>query len=338
MSTFYRKDGNVSNNQGVSLAGVQVLVLTQPVTGYATIYQDPAGANPQPNPGLVTDGNGNWFFYAATGIYTFTYVDPFGRIPSQTFPDQVVLAPGSGSVTSVGYTPDGVLFASGGSPVTGSGDLVPVLAENSGNLFVASPADGSSGPWQKRKIALADLPAGAGLGTVTSVQNAVSASSIFTASFSGGPITNTGTITLNLALASQPANTFLLGPASGGSGPPTFRVPVPADNPFPPMPTKGFVFISPTGAGSAVIWRAPYACTVTHVRGYVVGGTSATINATHNGTNLISNLLINTLATWEDGGAITGASFAAGDSLAAVIVAEVGSPNAVTVQIEFSRP
>jgi hypothetical protein len=104
------------------------------------------------------------------------------------------------------------------------------------------------------------------------------------------------------------------------------------------MPTKGFVFISPTGAGSAVIWRAPYACTVTHVRGYVVGGTSATINAQKNGSNLISNLLINTLATWEDGGAISGGSVSAGDTISVSIVAEVGSPNVVTVQVEFSRP
>jgi hypothetical protein len=337
MPTYYRQQGTVQNNQGVALAGVQINVLNQPPTGYATIYADSIGT-PQANPGLVSDGNGNWAFYAATGIYDIVYQDPFGRIPTVTFPDQVVLAPGGGSVTSVGFTPDGVIFSGGGSPVTGSGSLAPVLASNSGNKVLASPADGSNGPWVARNLVTADLPAGSGLGTVTSVNATVSASSIFTANFTGGPVTSSGSVTLNLALASQPANTVLAGPTSGGSGPVTARALVAADLPFQSLPTKGFVFISPTGAGSAVIWRAPYACTVTHVRGYVVGGTNAVINATRNGSNLISNLTISTLATWEDGGAITGGTVSVGDSFAAVIVSESGSPNAVTVQIEFSRP
>lgn len=72
-------------------------------------------------------------------------------------------------------------------------------------------------------IALADLPTGTG--TVTSV--AISGPSII--SWSGTPVTSTGTLTGTLA--NQSANLVLAGPTSGGAAAPTFRSLVAADIP-----------------------------------------------------------------------------------------------------------
>lgn len=69
-------------------------------------------------------------------------------------------AKGSGTVTSVGLTGDGVVFVSpvSGSPVTTSGTLGPVLVTQPASNFLASPAT-TSGPWTARTIAATDIPA-----------------------------------------------------------------------------------------------------------------------------------------------------------------------------------
>ena len=75
---------------------------------------------------------------------------------------------------------------------------------------------------------------GTGTGTVTSINVAVP--SEWTAT--GGPITNSGTITI--AEATQPVNTVYAGPASGGAAAPGFRTLVAADVPgAPPSGTAG---------------------------------------------------------------------------------------------------
>lgn len=227
MSVF-RFDGSINSaGLGQAVQGVQVYVLTQPAntsvfppTPLATIYSDSAGLVPLANP-VLTDGNGNYFFYAASGLYTFYYHDPLGRIPDEIFPDQTVSTSGGGTLTSVGLAMPAD-FSVAGSPVTTSGTITVTKTTQNANLVNAGPTSGGAATPTWRKLVSADLPSG--VGTVTSVTLAISASALFTASISGtNPITASGTFTINLAFANQAANTFLAGPGSGGSGAITAR-------------------------------------------------------------------------------------------------------------------
>jgi hypothetical protein len=67
---------------------------------------------------------------------------------------------GSGTVTSVSMTGDGVIFniSVTGSPITTSGTLVPVLLTQTKNLFLGGPSSGSSATPTFRAIVGADLP------------------------------------------------------------------------------------------------------------------------------------------------------------------------------------
>jgi ribosome modulation factor len=67
---------------------------------------------------------------------------------------------GSGSVTSVGMTGDGVIFNTTviGSPITSSGTLAPALLTQTAQTFLAGPASGAAATPTFRAIAPADLP------------------------------------------------------------------------------------------------------------------------------------------------------------------------------------
>jgi len=182
--------------------------------------------NQSTNP-LQSDGLGNWFFYAATGVYTIVLFDPIGRIPTVIFPDQQVVSQGGGSVTSVALTMPAE-FSVAGSPISSTGTFAVTKANQNANTVAAGPTSGGPAAWTFRTLVTADLPAG--VGTVTSVQLAVAASALFTASITGtNPIIASGTFTLNLGLANQNANSFLAGPASGGAGATASRLMVAAD-------------------------------------------------------------------------------------------------------------
>lgn len=86
-----------------------------------------------------------------------------------------------------------------------------------------------------------------------------------------------------------------------------------------------------------IVWRAPYACTVTAVKGYRVGGSGATINARKNGSsNHLSGALSLTSADqWMDGGTVQNTSYAAGDKLEIMVVTAVGSPTQISIQVDF---
>lgn len=236
MPTVFRKDGSINSAQGPALQGVIVYVCAQPAvtnvippSPLASIFSDNAGANPinQLTAPLQSDGLGNWFFYAATGVYTIVLFDPIGRIPTTIFPDQQVVSQGGGSVTSIALTMPAE-FAVAGSPISSSGTFAVTKSNENANTVAAGPTGGGAAAWAFRALVAADLPAGTG--TVTSVQLGISASSLFTASISGtNPITTSGTFTLNLGLANQNANSFLAGPASGGSGATASRLMVAAD-------------------------------------------------------------------------------------------------------------
>ena len=111
----------------------------------------------------------------------------------------------------------------------------------------------------------------------------------------------------------------------------------------PPISRGGTVYMSggiPNAALNIIVWRAPFACTVTNVRGYRVGGTGATINARRNGTlnHLASALSVSSADTWMDGGAVSNTAYAAGDKLEIMIVTTAGTVTQLAIQVDYTRP
>jgi len=103
--------------------------------------------------------------------------------------------------------------------------------------------------------------------------------------------------------------------------------------------SKGGTVLDPD-VRNIIVWRAPFPCTVTNVRGYRVGGTTASINARRNGTSthLASDNVIGTADVWDDGGAVQNTAYVAGDKLEIMITVVTGSPTQVAVQVDFTRP
>ena len=102
---------------------------------------------------------------------------------------------------------------------------------------------------------------------------------------------------------------------------------------------KGGVYINATSASDVAIWRANLACTVTAVKAYRGGGTTATCNARRNGTSehLASDVTAGA-ASWADGGAVQNTAYVVGDSLEIRLKSVTGTPAEVAVQVEFSVP
>lgn len=185
--SVYRYDGNVRNGQGFALSGVDVYVCTQPAsTGaippspLATIYSDSAGLVPLTNP-VKTDGLGNFFFYAASGAYTLVIYDPNNGIATLVLPDQAVLTPGGGSVTSVDLSMPAE-FAVSGNPITGAGTIVVAKNNQNANLVYAGPSGGGAAAPSFRAMVAADLPA-----AVQAIVAAIAANTVLAGPTSGSP-------------------------------------------------------------------------------------------------------------------------------------------------------
>lgn len=194
-----------------------------------------------PNP-ATSDGNGNFFFYAAPGLVAVQIYGGAVAITELDLPDQGIGTVAGGSVTSVALKGDGVLFDTSvvGSPISTSGelDLSSSIISVGANTFLAGPTSGANAPWAFRAITSADLPSG--IGTVTSVGASFAVpSGIFTAVVTGSPINSSGTIAITLGLQTQAANQVLAGPTSGGSSIPNFRDLVIADIPISGYDTFG---------------------------------------------------------------------------------------------------
>jgi hypothetical protein len=112
------------------------------------------------------------------------------------------LPAGTGTVTSVGLAAP-VEFTVSGSPVTTSGTLTFSKATQVANRVWAGPTGGADAVPTFRALVAADLPAGTG--TVTSVDVSGGTTGL---TFSGGPVTTSGTITMS----------GTLGVANGGTG------------------------------------------------------------------------------------------------------------------------
>lgn len=117
---------------------------------------------------------------------------------------------GGSNISITGTWPNNMISFAGTLPVANGGTGLTALGTSGQCLGT----NGSVMLWQS---------CGSGSGTVSSV--ALSLPSIFTVS--GSPVTNSGTLTG--ALASQSANTFFMGPASGAAAAPTFRTVTAAD-------------------------------------------------------------------------------------------------------------
>ena len=102
--------------------------------------------------------------------------------------------------------------------------------------------------------------------------------------------------------------------------------------------SKGVVVQSPVPQ-KFVMWRAPFACTVTAVKGYQDVGTGSVVTAYDGSTNLLAtNLVISSAASWQDGGSLAKSAISAGDSIEIMIVSVSGSPNYISIQVELTQP
>lgn len=101
--------------------------------------------------------------------------------------------------------------------------------------------------------------------------------------------------------------------------------------------SRGGTILLPTVAINIIVWRAPFTCTMTNVRGYRVGGTGVTINARRNGADahLAAALSLADADTWMDGGAVQNTAYVAGDKLEIMVVSVAGDPTQVAVQVDF---
>ena len=112
------------------------------------------------------------------------------------------------------------------------------------------------------------------------------------------------------------------------------------------MPPSGFthpvggVILDPTEGRNVMVWRAPFACTVTNVRGHAKGGTNAVVNARRNQTSnfLATNLTVSTMDAWSDGGSVQNTAVAAGDDIEIMLVSISGTITEVSVQVDLTRP
>lgn len=108
--------------------------------------------------------------------------------------------------------------------------------------------------------------------------------------------------------------------------------------------TKGATMYNSNGIANAALniitWTAPFACTVTAIKGYRVGGTGATVNARKNGslTHRSSNLSLTSADTWMDGGAVQNTAYAIGDKLEVMIASTSGTVTQIAIQVNFTRP
>jgi hypothetical protein len=189
MPTYYRFDGVVRSPQGEAVPGVLVYVCTQPATTstippspLATIYADSVGtalANP-----VTVDGNGNFFFYAASGTYTILYFDPNGRVQTTVFPDQLLETPGAGTVTSIALTMPAE-FSVAGSPINTSGTFAVTKANQNAGTVYAGPASGPAAAPTFQSLATLAAALGLGTGTVSSVNASIIGSTLLSLSLAG---------------------------------------------------------------------------------------------------------------------------------------------------------
>lgn len=147
-----RKDDIVFNTRGVPLAGARVRVCAMPASGkpcapLALIYSDAAMTQALANP-TVSDGMGNYFFYAAPGQYEVEISGPgitTKQIPNVILPSDPS-APTFNSLSTTGGINAFTLNLSGNLTVNGSTTVVGNLASGTLNLSNQGTTPGAASP------------------------------------------------------------------------------------------------------------------------------------------------------------------------------------------------
>jgi hypothetical protein len=104
--------------------------------------------------------------------------------------------------------------------------------------------------------------------------------------------------------------------------------------------SRGGTILTPSAPINVIVWQAPFACTVTNVRGYVIGATGATVNARNNGANthLASDLTLGSTSTWLDGGAVQNTAYAIGDKMEIMVTGLGGGETQIAIEVILTRP
>jgi hypothetical protein len=147
-----RKDDIVFNTRGVPLAGATVRVCAMPASGQpcaplASIYSDAALTQALANP-TVTDGLGNYYFYAAPGQYEIEISGPgitTKQIPNVVLPSDPS-SPTFSSINSTGGISAFSLSLTGNLTVNGSTSVVGNLASGTMTLSNQGTSPGAASP------------------------------------------------------------------------------------------------------------------------------------------------------------------------------------------------
>jgi hypothetical protein len=96
--------------------------------------------------------------------------------------------------------------------------------------------------------------------------------------------------------------------------------------------------VLPGTATDMVVWRAPKNVQVIAVRGYRVGSSGASINATNDGLDILAtDLSLSTATTWLSGPSVQNEVLETGATLVLSVRAVTGSPSAVTIQVDVQE-
>lgn len=97
---------------------------------------------------------------------------------------------------------------------------------------------------------------------------------------------------------------------------------------------------APPSNGFRMIWRAPFACTVTAVRSHFDAGTNCVVNARKNQASdfMSADFTNSTANAWGAGTVDQNQSVAAGDDIEVELVSTSGAVTKVNIQVELTRP
>ena len=97
---------------------------------------------------------------------------------------------------------------------------------------------------------------------------------------------------------------------------------------------------APPANGFRMLWRAPFACTVTAIRSHFDAGTSITVNARKNQASdfLSADDVNSTPNAWDVATANQNQSIAAGDDIEVELVATSGAVTKANIQVDLTRP